>query len=126
MKRGFFKFDVPNRKLTPVESPDDLTRCQAVSHDAANHVVIALAKNKVDKYRQTVVPWSLDIKTRKWTRLDPSTPAPVGQTTGNWGTFWYDPAHNVHLLINCVRRDRNQLFDGGVTETWAYHYRHVP
>jgi len=123
MKKGFFRFDVPARKLTPIESPEALRRCQSLSYDAANHVVVALAAGKVARYRQTVTPWVLDIRTMKWQEMNPKGPAPVGQTAGAWATLWYDPDHNVHLLINCVRRDRKRLFDGGVTETWAYRYK---
>ena len=123
MKKGFFKFDVPNRTLTPIESPEALVRCQSLSYDAANAVVVALATRKTDKRRQTVLPWILDIQRQKWQQMKPKHPAPVGQTAGAWATFWYDPGDNVHLLINCVRRDRQELFDGGVTETWAYRYK---
>jgi hypothetical protein len=122
MKKGFFRFDVRGRALTPIESPEALTRCQSLSYDEQNKVVIALATREVDKYRQTVLPWILDVETRRWREMNSKGPAPVGQTTGQWATFWYDPEHNVHLLINCVRRDRRELFDGGVTEVWAYRY----
>jgi hypothetical protein len=125
MKRGFFRFDVPNGTLTPVESPEVLTRCQSLSYDTANQVVLALATRKIDKRRQTAVPWALDVENQKWQKMNPKGQAPVGQTTGAWATFWYEPEHNVHLLINCVRRDRHELFDGGVTEVWAYRYRNA-
>jgi hypothetical protein len=46
------------------------------------------------------------------------------------GYLWYfggahraDKGNDIHLFVNDVRRDRQQLFDGGVTETWAYRYR---
>lgn len=123
MRKGFSRFDAAARKLTPIETPEALTRCQCLAYDAANHVVVALAATKVSKYRKTVAPWALDLKTTTWQEMAPKPPAPVGQTVGAWATLWYDPAHNVHLLINCVRRDRQQLFDGGVTETWAYRYK---
>ncbi len=119
MKKAFFRFDVPNLALTPMESPDVLHRSQVLSYDAANQVVLALAVKKVSRYRQTVIPWALDVQSLKWKELHPSGQAPVGQTAGAWATLWYDPAHNVHLLVNCVQRDRNELFDGGVTQMWA-------
>ena len=121
-KKGWFKFDVLARKLTPVEAPHALRGRQSLSYDAANHVVIALADRKVDRYRQAVAPWALDVRTMKWSELKPPGPAPVGQAAGRWNTLWYDREHNVHLLINFVRRDRAELYDGGVTETWAYRY----
>lgn len=91
-------------------------------------MVIALGQQKLDKYRKTVVPWVLDIGTGKWTRPDPQKPWPPkpwpqGQATGSWAKLWYDADHNVHLFVNDVKRDRQELFDGGVTETWAYRYR---
>lgn len=42
MKKGFFKFDVPDRTLTPIESPDAFVRCQSLSYDKANKVVVSL------------------------------------------------------------------------------------
>jgi len=122
-KKGWFKFDVPARKLTPVQAPEALQGRQSLSYDAPNHVVIALADRKVSRYRQTVTPWALDVRTMKWSELKPGGSAPVGQAAGRWNTLWYDRDHNVHLLINFVRRDREELYDGGVTETWAYRYR---
>jgi hypothetical protein len=106
-----------------VAAPDALRGRQSLSYDAANHVVIALAERKVSRYRQTVAPWALDVRTMAWTELKPPPPAPVGQATGRWNVLGYDRDHNVHLLINFVRRDRAELYDGGVTETWAYRYR---
>jgi hypothetical protein len=123
MKKGFQRFDVPSRKLTAIETPEELVRCQSLAYDAASRVVVALAAKKVSKYRRTVVPWALDIQTLKWQEMSPAGPAPVGQTAGSWATLWYDAAHNAHLLVNCVRRDRRELFDGGVTEMWAYRYK---
>jgi hypothetical protein len=123
MKRGFFRFDLPAGKLSPVPAPKALTRCQSLSYDAAGKVVIALAAERTDKRRRTVRPWALDVRTMRWRAMSPAGPAPVGQTTGAWATFWYDPEHSVHLLINCVCRDRKELFDGGVTETWAYRHK---
>jgi hypothetical protein len=123
MRKGFFRFDVPARKLVAVETPEPLKRCQSLSYDAAGGVVIALAPKKVDRYRRTVTPWALDVATMKWQPLEPTGPTPVGQCTGAWATLWYDAAHNVHLLVNFVRRDRQRTFDGGVTETWAYRYK---
>ncbi|MCX7590280.1 MAG: hypothetical protein N2255_01490 [Kiritimatiellae bacterium] len=120
---GFAKFDPSDLSgASAVETPDELKACQALAYDEANRVVVALAQIKVNQYRQTVQPWSLDVRTMKWTRLDPPRPWPEGQCTGRWGVFWYDPHHNVHLLINFVRRDRVELYDGGITETWAYRY----
>jgi hypothetical protein len=123
MRKGFLNLDLVNKKLTPLETPEALKRCQSLSYDATGKVVIALAFQKVSKYRKTVVPWALDIKTEKWTELAPPKPWPVGQCAGSWAKLWYDPDHNVHLFVNDVRRDRRQLYDGGVTETWAYRYR---
>jgi len=120
MKRGSFRFDVSTRKLAALDAAEELTRCQSLAYDASAHVVVALAQNKVSKYRRTVVPWVLHVRTLKWEAAAPDGPTPTGQTTGSWATLWYDPAHKAHLLINCVRRDRAQLFHGGVTETWAY------
>jgi hypothetical protein len=125
MKKGFFKFDVPNRTLTPIESPEALVRCQSVSYDRVNNAVLALAMCQVDKYRRTVTSWMLDIETQKWRNMNPESQVPVGQTAWAWATFWYDPEHNVQLLINCARRDRHALFDGGVTEVWAYRYKNA-
>jgi hypothetical protein len=122
-KGGFYWFAVPTRKITPVETPEALKRSQALSYDAVSRVVVALASRKVSRYRRTVAPWVLNVQKQQWTEMSPGSPAPTGQTTGAWGTLWYDPVHNVHLLINCVRRDREQLFDGGVTEVWAYRYK---
>jgi hypothetical protein len=124
-KKGWFRFDVPARKLTPVQAPEALRGRQSLSYDAANHVVIALADRKVGRYQQTVLPWVLDVRTMKWSAAKPKGPAPVGQATGRWNTLWYDPDHNVHLLINFVKRDRRELYDGGVTETWAYRHKKV-
>jgi hypothetical protein len=93
------------------------------SYDGANRVVIALADRQIDKRRRTVVPWALDVATLEWTDLDPPKPWPEGQTTGRWTRLWYDADHNVHLFVNDVKRDRQELFDGGVTETWAYRYK---
>ncbi len=125
MKRGFFKCDVPGNQLTPLESPEALARCQSLAYDRANRVVIALAQRQIDKRRKTVVPWALDVATLEWTELDPPKPWPEGQTTGSWTKLWYDADHNVHLFVNDVKRDRQELFDGGVTETWAYRYKKV-
>lgn len=119
-RKGWFKFHVSQRKLTPIQAPDALKAAQSLSYDAANHVVIALASRKLGKYRQTVLPWALDVRTLRWAELKPAGPAPAGQTTGRWATLWYDGDHNVHLLVNFVRRERKELFDGGTTETWAY------
>jgi len=83
---------------------------------------IALARRTLDRYTQTVQPWALDVATLRWRELPPA-PWPKGQCTGNWAKLWYDPRHNVHLFINDVKRDRRELFDGGVTETWAYRYK---
>ena len=123
VKKGWFKFDVPARQLTAVEAPEAITGCHSLSCDSANRVVIALAARKLDRYRQTVEPWALDVKTMQWARLEPKGPAPVGQATARWNTLWYDADHNVHLLVNFVKRDRQELFDGGITETWAYRYK---
>jgi hypothetical protein len=123
MKRGFFRFDVARNQLTPVESPEALERCQSLSYDTANRVVIALALKRVSERIGTVVPWALDVETVKWIELKPPKPWPQGQAAGRWAKLWYDADHNVHLFVNDVRRDRQQLFDGGVTETWAYRYQ---
>jgi hypothetical protein len=123
MKRGFFKFDVARVGLTPIPAPEELRRCQSLAYDRANRVAIALQQQKLDKYRRTVVPWVLDIGTLKWTQLDPPKPWPQGQATGSWAKLWYDADHNVHLFVNDVKRDRQALFDGSVTETWAYRYK---
>lgn len=123
MKKGFFKLDVRGRTLRPIASPPALMRCQSLAYDAANHVVIALAQREVNDRTRTVVPWAFDVKRMQWTELDPPQPWPKGQTTGRWAKLWYDPDHNVHLFVNDVRRDREQVFDGGVTETWAYRYK---
>jgi hypothetical protein len=124
-KKGWLKYWPATGKAEPIDSPKELTRCQTVSYDHAGRVVITLQPIKVSKYRRDVVPWALDIETMKWTKLDPPKPWPRGQTVGAWGSLWYDPHHNVHLLINDVRRDRQATFDGGVTETWAYRYKHA-
>jgi hypothetical protein len=123
MKSGFFEFDVVEREVTPIDAPDALARCQSLSYDRADRVVIALGQERLSERRQTVVPWALDVKTLMWTELSPPKPWPEGQTTGRWAKLWYDAGHNVHLFVNDVRRDRRELFDGGVTETWAYRYR---
>ena len=120
MKKGFFKFDLTGVELSPIPSPEGLQRCQSLCYDRANHVIIALQQQQLGRYRRTVVPWALDLKTINWTRLDPPKPWPEGQTTGSWTKLWYDADHNVHLFVNDVKRDRQELFDGGVTETWAY------
>ena len=122
-QKGFFKLDVQERKLTPIESPQALDGCQSLAYDEANRAVIALEQMPLTKRRQTVVPWALDIDTMRWTRMNPPKPWPEGQTTGRWAKLWYDPAHNVHLFVNDVRRDRQELLDGGVTETRAYRYK---
>jgi hypothetical protein len=121
-KNGWFLFQVARGMLRPLEAPDALSHCQSLAYDSANKVVIALARQKTGKYTQTVKPWALDVATMKWTELSPPRPWPEGQCTGNWAKLWYDPDHNVHLFVNDVRRDREELFDGGVTETWAYRY----
>jgi len=121
-KNGWFQFQVARGTLTPVEAPDALRACQSLAYDGANKVVIALARQQVEKYAQTVRPWALDVATKRWTELEPPPPWPRGQCTGNWAKLWYDPDHKVHLFVNDVRRDRKELFDGGVTETWAYRY----
>jgi len=114
---------VPEVRLTAIDAPEALLGRQSLSYDAANHVVIGLTERKVSRYLQTGWPWALDVRTMEWSELKPPGPAPVGQSTGRWNTLWYDRAHNVHLLVNFVRRDREELYDGGVTETWAYRYR---
>lgn len=126
MKKGFFKYDVSANRLASLESPEALVRCQSLSYDAANRVVIALAPSQIDKRTKTVVPWALDIETLQWTELNPPKPWPKGQATGRWAKLWYDAEHNVHLFVNDVKRDRQELFDGGVTETWAYRYKQSP
>jgi hypothetical protein len=78
MKKGFFRFDVPRRTLTPIESPEALTRCQSLSYDEQNKVVIALATQEVDKYRQTILPWVLDVETCRWREMNSKGPAPIG------------------------------------------------
>ncbi|MHC4181454.1 MAG: hypothetical protein ACYSWU_28475 [Planctomycetota bacterium] len=123
MKKGFFKFDAVKIRLTPIDSPEELVRCQSLSYNAANGVILALARKRLDKRRVTVVPWALDVKTMKWAELDPPKPWPEGQATGSWAKLWYDAEQNVHLFVNDVKRDRRELFDGGVTETWAYRYK---
>ncbi|MHC4401135.1 MAG: hypothetical protein ACYTG0_15775 [Planctomycetota bacterium] len=123
MKRGFFKLDLAAMRLTPVASPDALSRCQSLSYDGANRVVIALAQEPIGERLKTVVPWALDIRTMEWTELAPPKPWPQGQATASWAKLWYDADHNVHLFVNDVKRDRRELFDGGVTETWAYRYK---
>jgi hypothetical protein len=125
MKRGFFQLDVVKGKLTPIESPEAISGCQSLSYDSANHVVVALARKSLTDRKATVIPWVLDVKTMKWTELTPPQPWPEGQATGRWTKLWYDALHNVHILVNDVRRDREELFDGGVTETWAYRYKRV-
>ena len=121
-KVGWGRLDVATGTLEKVEAPRELERCQALSFDAANQVVIALQRKALGKRVTTVVPWALHVETGKWTKLDPPEPWPKGSSTGRWASFWYDPEHNVHYLVNDVRRDRQELFDGGVTETWAYRY----
>ncbi len=121
-KKGFYKFELPGCKVTPIEAPEALKGCQSLAYDCANRVVIALARAKVSDREQTVQPWALNVATMKWTELNPPKPWPQGQCTANWGKLWYDAAHNVHLFVNDVRRDRAEVFDGGVTETWAYRY----
>lgn len=121
--KGFYRYDVPAAKAEPIEAPAGLKGCQSLAYDSANHVVIAMARRGVSKGVNTVVPWALDVKTMKWTELAPPEPWPQGQSAGAWAKLWYDPDHNVFLFVNDVRRDRRELFDGGVTETWAYRYR---
>jgi len=123
MKRGFFKYDLQANRLTPLDSPEELARCQSLSYDVANRVVIALAQREIDRHTQTVAPWALDVATLKWTELAPPKPWPQGQATGRWAKLWYDVDHNVHLFVNDLKRDRQELYDGGVTETWAYRYK---
>lgn len=122
-RNGWFKFQVARGSLIPIKAPEELIGCQSLSYDPPNKVVIALARRKLDRYTQTVQPWALDVATMEWSELSPPPPWPKGQCTGNWAKLWYDPDHNVHLFINDVRRDRKELFDGGVTETWAYRYK---
>lgn len=105
MKRGFFQFDLVNRKVTPIASPEALQRCQSLSYDAANGVVIALERKPLTRRTATVDVWALDVKTMKWRDLPASKPRPEGQATGRWAKLWYDPAHNVHLFVNDVKRD---------------------
>ena len=126
MKKGFFKYDVPASRLTPADSPEELVRCQSLSYDVANRVVIALAQREIDRHTQTVVPWAFDVATLKWTELAPPKPWPQGLATGRWAKLWYDADHNVHLFVNDRKRDRRELYDGGVTETWAYRYKRAP
>ncbi len=121
-KKGFFRFDPAAGKAEPVQSPKALAGCQALSYDAVGRAVVALQRRRVSKYRWTVVPWAMDAETRTWRRLDPPKPWPEGHSTGRWASLWYDPAHGVHLLVSDVQRDRDRLFDGGVTETWGYRY----
>ncbi len=123
MKKGFFKLDVSTSKLTPIEIPDALAGCQSLSFDSANNLVVALARKPLDKRRRTVVPWVLDVNEMIWTEMAPPKPWPGGQATGSWTKLWYDAQHNVHLFVNDVKRDRKQVFDGGITETWAYRYK---
>jgi hypothetical protein len=122
-KRGWFRYDVAAGTVQGIEFPERLERCQSLSCDAKHDVVIALERNVLRKGWQTVVPWALDVSTLEWTELAPPRPWPEGQGTGNWTTLWYDPEHNVHLLVNFVKRDRQELYDGGVTETWAYRFK---
>jgi hypothetical protein len=121
-KKGFFRFDPAAGKAEPVDSPEALAGCQALSYDAAGRAVVALQRRRVSKYRWTVVPWAMDAESLAWRRLDPPKPWPEGHSTGRWASLWYDPDHGVHLLVSDVQRDRDRLFDGGVTETWAYRY----
>jgi hypothetical protein len=123
MKRGFFRYDVAANRLTPVESPEALAGCQSLAYDTANRVVIALARKRLGKRTVTVTPWALDIGTRTWTELDPPKPWPQGQATGRWAKLWYDEELEAHLFVNDVKRDRRELFDGGVTETWAFRFQ---
>ena len=123
MKRGFFRLDAVKGTVAPIDSPEALRSCQSLSYDAASRVVIALARKRLSRRKTTVVPWVLKLSTTKWTELAPPGPWPEGQATGSWAKLWYDPDHNVHLFVNDVRRDREQLFDGGVTESWAYRYK---
>jgi hypothetical protein len=123
MKRGFFRFDVPALRVTPIRAPGALARCQSLAYDAAARVVIALARRETGRHTATVVPFALDVGTLAWTELDPPKPWPAGQSTGRWAKLWYDADRNVHLFVNDVKRDRQELYDGGVTETWAYRYR---
>ena len=86
-------------------------------------IVIALARQRVSRYRVTVVPWALDVRTLEWSKLDPPRPWPEGQAAGSWAKLWYDADHNVHVFVNDVKRDRHETYDGGVTETWAFRYK---
>lgn len=122
-KGPWLRYDAARGTVSRVEAPEALGPCQSLSYDAANKVVVALARRELRKGWQTVVPWALDVESMEWTELAPPKPWPEGQATGNWCTFWYDAAHNVHLVVNFVRRDRQEVFDGGVTETWAYRFR---
>ncbi|KPJ71661.1 MAG: hypothetical protein AMS14_08980, partial [Planctomycetes bacterium DG_20] len=63
MKKGWFKFDVTTRALTPVETPEASKGCQSLAYDAANRAVIALARKPIDDRTRTVVPWALDVTT---------------------------------------------------------------
>jgi hypothetical protein len=41
------------------------------------------------------------------------------------GFLWYFGGAHHGYKGNDVRRDRRELFDGGVTETWAYRYKQL-
>ncbi|MEX0715703.1 MAG: kelch repeat-containing protein [Planctomycetaceae bacterium] len=123
---GWVALDVATGEFERLEAPRELADCESLSYDAANEVVIALERKDVGNRATEAVPWALDVKTKKWSQCSPAEPWPKGQTTGRWASLWYDPDHNVHFLINDVRRDRQQTFDGGVTETWAYRHKRKP
>lgn len=123
---GWGILNVATGEFEQIEAPRELRHCESLSYDAANEVVIALEGKDVGGRTRAAVPWALDVKSKKWSRCSPAEPWPKGQTTGRWASLWYDPDHNVHFLINDVRRDRRETFDGGVTETWAYRYKGKP
>ncbi|MHC4914487.1 MAG: RNA polymerase sigma factor [Planctomycetota bacterium] len=124
-KAAFFKVDLAAGTAEPVECPPEIERCQALAYDSASSVVVvAPAIDLPPKWgagSRTISTWALDVKAMKWAEMKPAGPLPTGAGTGLHAPLWYDPAHNVHIFVNCVGRGPEGKT--GLTETWCYRYR---
>ena len=116
----FWKVDFAAGKAEAIKFPEEIERCMALAYDSAGKVVIVMPMVDLPgKGKNTVSVWALDVKTMKWTEMEPAG-GPKGRNIGKWAPLWYDAEHNVHIFLNTD--GRGPTYRGGNTETWCYRY----
>ncbi|MHC4914598.1 MAG: RNA polymerase sigma factor [Planctomycetota bacterium] len=119
---SWYWLDTAARKVTQIDDvPEGLGRCQAMTYDSCNKVVLLLASVRVSKWALKVEAWKMDPASGKFSKLPPPAgEVPQGGSVGRWGTFWYDPDHNACLLVAQLSQGGHE---GSPCQTWAYRYK---